>query len=131
MKSLTRRRFLKCSLAGGAAAALAPYSRVLGANDDIRVAVVGFRSQGSNHIKWFGNIPGVRVVAICDADKSLIDREVGKFKERNEKVDTYVDVRNSKNATKRSIPTSMFASCWKTKISTRLLPPRRITGIRW
>ena len=93
MKSLTRRTFLKGSLAGGAAAALAPYSRVLGANNDIRVAVVGFRSQGSNHIKWFGDIPGVRVVALCDADRNLIDREVGKFKERNEKVDTYVDVR--------------------------------------
>ncbi|MGB2862451.1 MAG: twin-arginine translocation signal domain-containing protein, partial [Sedimentisphaerales bacterium] len=84
MKPLTRRTFLKDSLVGGAAAALAPYSRVLGANDDIRVAVVGFRSQGSNHIKWFGNIPGVRVVALCDADRNLIDREVGKLKERNE-----------------------------------------------
>ena len=93
MKSLTRRTFLKSSLLGGAAATLAPYSRVLGANDDIRVAVVGFRSQGSNHIKWFGNIPGVRVVALCDADRNLIDREVGKLKERNQKVDTYVDVR--------------------------------------
>ena len=93
MKSLTRRTFLKGSLIGGAAAALAPYSRVLGANNDIRVAVVGFRSQGSNHIKWFGDIPGVRIVALCDADRNLIDREVGKFKERNEKVDTYVDVR--------------------------------------
>ncbi len=78
MKPLTRRTFLKDSLVGGAAAALAPYSRVLGANNDIRVAVVGFRSQGSNHIKWFGNIPGVRVVALCDADRNLIDREVGK-----------------------------------------------------
>ena len=93
MKPLTRRTFLKGSVVGGAAAALAPYSRVLGANDDIRVAVVGFRSQGSNHIKWFGNIPGVRVVAICDADRNLIDREVAKLKERNQKADTYVDVR--------------------------------------
>ena len=93
MKSLTRRTFLKSSLAGGVVAAFAPYSRVLGANDDIRVAVVGFRSQGSNHIKWFGKIPGVRVVALCDVDTNFIDREVSKFKQRNEKVDTYVDVR--------------------------------------
>ena len=93
MKPLTRRTFLKSSLIAGAAATLAPYSRVLGANDDVRVAVVGFRSQGSNHIKWFGNIPGVRIVALCDVDRNVIDREVAKFKQRNEKVDTYVDVR--------------------------------------
>ena len=93
MKGLTRRAFTKSSLFSGAALALTPYSRVLGANNDIRVAVVGFKSQGSNHIKYFSRIPGVRVVALCDADKAFIDREVKKFKERNEKVDTYVDVR--------------------------------------
>ncbi len=93
MKGLTRRTFIRGSLVGGAAAAIAPYSRVLGANNDVRLAVVGFRSQGSNHIKWFGKIPGVRVVALCDVDREFIDREVKTFKERNEKVDTYVDVR--------------------------------------
>ena len=93
MKGLTRRTFIRGSLVGGAAAAIAPYSRVLGANNDVRLAVVGFRSQGSNHIKWFGRIPGVRVVALCDVDREFIDREVKTFKERNEKVDTYVDVR--------------------------------------
>jgi len=94
MNSLSRRTFLKGSLAGGAAAALAPYSRVLGANGDVRVAVVGFRGQGSNHIKWFGRIPGVRIAALCDVDQNFIDREVEKLKESNKKVDTYVDVRN-------------------------------------
>jgi predicted dehydrogenase len=54
---------------------------------------VGFHGQGGNHIKYFSKIPGVRVVALCDADRNIIDREVKKFKERNEKVDTYVDVR--------------------------------------
>ncbi|MEJ2702131.1 MAG: Gfo/Idh/MocA family oxidoreductase [Sedimentisphaerales bacterium] len=93
MKTLTRRNFLKGTLAGGVAATIAPYSRVRGANDDLRVAVVGFHSQGSNHIRYFSRIPGVRVVALCDVDQNVIDREVKKFKERNEKVDTYVDVR--------------------------------------
>ncbi|MFB0552520.1 MAG: Gfo/Idh/MocA family protein [Phycisphaerae bacterium] len=93
MKRLTRRTFMKRSLAGGIAMTFAPYGRVLGANDDVRVAVVGFRSQGSNHIKWFSKIPGVRVVALCDVDRDFIDREVKKLKERNEKVDTYVDYR--------------------------------------
>jgi len=92
MKSITRRDFVKGSMAAGLSLT-APFSRARGANDDVRVAVVGIRSQGSNHINWFRNIPGVRVVAICDADKQFLDREEAKFKERNEKVDTYVDYR--------------------------------------
>jgi predicted dehydrogenase len=92
MKSISRRTFIKGSVFA-TAAALTPHARVLGANNDIRVAVVGFRSQGSNHIKYFSRIPGVRVVALCDADRKFIDREVKKFRDRNESVDTYIDVR--------------------------------------
>ena len=40
---MKRRDFLKCSVAAGTAIAL-PYSRVLGANNDIRVAMVGLGS---------------------------------------------------------------------------------------
>lgn len=95
MKRIARRDFLKGSIAALAAGGslAVPYSRVRGANNDIRAAVVGIRSQGTNHINWFRNIPGVRVVAICDADKQFLDREEQKFKERNETVDTYVDYR--------------------------------------
>ncbi len=92
MKPITRRDLMKGSLAAGISLAM-PFSRARGANDDIRVAVVGIRSQGSNHINWFRQIPGVRVVAICDADKEFLDREEKKFKDRNEQVDAYVDYR--------------------------------------
>ena len=80
MKSLSRRDFVKGSVAAGLSLAM-PFSRVRGANDDIRVAVVGIRNQGTNHINWFGKIPDVRVVAICDADRQFVDREKKKFKE--------------------------------------------------
>jgi predicted dehydrogenase len=94
MSKLTRREFIKSSLAAGAAMAMvAPFSRVLGANNDIRIAVVGIRSKGRGHINDFRAIPGVRVVALCDADRSILDCEVQKFKDRNEKVDAYVDYR--------------------------------------
>lgn len=92
MTGTTRRNLLKGTLAAGMSLAM-PFSRVQGANDDIRVAVVGIRNQGSNHIKWFSKIPGVRVVAICDADRAYLDREAKKFADRNETVDTYVDYR--------------------------------------
>jgi len=89
---ISRRDFVKASAAAGLLSAV-PFARVQGANSDIRVAVVGVRNQGANHINWFRKIPGVRVVAICDADRSFLDREAKKFAERSEKVDTYVDVR--------------------------------------
>jgi predicted dehydrogenase len=94
MKKIERRRFLKeGSLAAGAVLALSPHSRVLGANDDIRVAVVGFRSQGGNHIRWLRELPGVRLVALCDCDREVLDRAVKNFRDRSEKVDGYTDVR--------------------------------------
>ncbi len=95
---LTRRRFLRSSLAVGAVMA-APFSRAAGANDDVRVAVVGVGSRvkiggkGAQEIDVFRRMPGVRVVALCDADESHLDREAKKFHDRNERVDTHRDVR--------------------------------------
>lgn len=94
MKRISRRAFIKKgSLATSAALALAPHAQVAGANDDLRVAVVGFHGQGRLHIRLLRELPGVRVVALCDADRSVLDRGLKEAKDRNEKVDGYVDVR--------------------------------------
>ena len=93
MGKIGRRAFLKGALASSAALAGSAHSRVLGANGDIRVAVVGFRSQGRNHINWLRGLPGVRVVALCDADRDVLAREEKAAKDRNEKADGYTDVR--------------------------------------
>ncbi|NLT78114.1 MAG: gfo/Idh/MocA family oxidoreductase, partial [Planctomycetes bacterium] len=77
MEHTTRRAVLKGTLAAGLSLAM-PFSRARGANDAVRVGVIGLRGQGSNHIKWFSAIPGVRVVAICDADRAILDREAKK-----------------------------------------------------
>ncbi len=61
MQKTTRRTFLGRSCLGGAVLALAPHARALGANDDLRVAVVGFHGQGSLHIRLLRELPGVRV----------------------------------------------------------------------
>ncbi|NQT01702.1 MAG: Gfo/Idh/MocA family oxidoreductase [Planctomycetes bacterium] len=92
MKHVTRRDFMKSSMAAGLSLAL-PFSRVRGANDDIRAAVVGFRGHGRTHINAYLKIPGVRVVALCDADKDILARGVKESKARNQKVDAYSDVR--------------------------------------
>ena len=64
-----------------------------GANDTIRVAVIGFNSKGAQHIEVFHNLEGVQVVALCDVDKDILAREAQKFSDRQEKVDTYTDAR--------------------------------------
>jgi predicted dehydrogenase len=79
-------------MAAGLTLAL-PFSRVRGANDDLRVAVVGFNGQGGGHIGRFHNSAGVRVVALCDVDEKVLYRKVEEFKKRNEKVGAYIDYR--------------------------------------
>jgi len=98
VKKIKRRDFLKRSFACSAALAL-PTGRLRGANDDIRVAMVGLGSyvkiggKGRHDIETFRNIPGVRIVALCDVDTAILGPEVDKFKKRNEPVKAYTDVR--------------------------------------
>src|SRR5204863_180214 len=70
MKSISRRHFVKSSFAGAAACGLSSRSgsQVLGANDDIRVAVVGLNGRGGSHLDEFSKSKRVRVTAPCDFD---------------------------------------------------------------
>jgi predicted dehydrogenase len=92
---LTRRQFVKGSVAAGLGLVYAgPSARVLGANNDIRVAVVGINGRGGSHISGFGNMKGVRVVAFCDVDRKVLDSKAAAFEKKyNQKVQTYVDIR--------------------------------------
>ena len=92
MTGFTRRDFVRSSVAAGAVAAL-PFSKVRGANEDIRAAVVGIRGRGGGLIEEFHDLDGVRVVALCDVDGSALGKRVKEFTDRNEKVDAYEDYR--------------------------------------
>jgi len=95
MSKLSRRDFMKSTMAAGAAMALlSPNSRVRGANNNLRLAVVGTGGQGGNHIKYFSEIEGVRVVAICDVDREHVESEARDLEKKyGQKVKTFVDVR--------------------------------------
>ncbi len=86
------------SAAGAQMAVRSPkttWSKVRGANEDSRVAVCGFNRQGSGHITRFRQIEGVRVVAICDPDRSLLDRKAAEFTQHTSTPDnqnTYDDL---------------------------------------
>jgi len=93
MKRITRRNFMKRSAAVGAGLALTPFSRVRGANDDISVAVVGINGRGGSHIGAFDKMEGVRLAALCDVDRNVLERLVKSFKDKNKPVEGYVDIR--------------------------------------
>jgi predicted dehydrogenase len=74
MSHLNRRTFIKNSALATAVAGLSAqtYAQSAGANGDLRVAVVGFRSRGNEHIKELKKIKGVRIVALCDVDSNVV-----------------------------------------------------------
>ncbi len=95
MSNITRRQFVKGSVAAGLGMVMAgPRSRVRGANDEVRVAVIGINGRGGSHIGAFQEMDGVRVVALCDVDREVLDGKAAAFeKKHGRKVDGYTDMR--------------------------------------
>ena len=100
MGDTTRRTFIKHTLKAGLACTVphrfmraASELRIRGANDDIRVAVIGFNGHGKSHINNYLKIRGTRLVALCDADRAVLDRQVTALKKRGLTVTPHVDLR--------------------------------------
>ena len=89
---ITRRSFVERSLAAGAALTL-PTHRVLGANSDVRVAIIGCGGKGTSHLRDFASKPGVRIVAISDADKAHMNSAENQLKNTLAKQGANVDTR--------------------------------------
>ncbi len=95
MTNWTRRNFLKTTAAAAGAAATFSISgtrasgRIIGANDEVRVAVIGLNGRGGSHINEFKKLPKVRIVALCDVDEHVLDGSARKL----DQVEKYKDVR--------------------------------------
>ena len=84
--SITRRTFIQTAASGAAVASLplaAVARSIRGVNEDIRVGVVGLNGRGGSHINGFRRLEGVRVVALCDVDRSILARNVERFERRH------------------------------------------------
>ena len=92
MSMITRRRFLATSAAATAAMTLAS-SRVLGANDDIRVGIIGTGGRGGDLMNQFHAVPGVRIVALCDADSKAANQRAEALEKKGAKAQVYTDAR--------------------------------------
>src|SRR5213593_3131527 len=85
MARLTRRSFLKTTLAAAGAITIAgtkSSGRVLGANDTIRVGVAGIHGQGNAHIEQYIGLEGCQVTHLIDPDSSLFGSRSQKIKEK-------------------------------------------------
>lgn len=110
MNKITRRSFLKQSaLAAGALSLSArSWSQVAGANEDIRMAVIGFNQRGQDHIAAWTKMQGVRLTALCDVDSAVLNASVKKLSDKGQTVEGFTDIRKlleSKNVDAISIAT--------------------------
>ena len=69
-------------------------SSVFGANDKVRVAVLGINGRGKNHIAGFQPLKDVEVACLCDPDDVILQERAKDFEEKyGRKVKTENDLR--------------------------------------
>lgn len=91
----TRRAILKSAASLGVVAAFraSSWAAVVGANESIRLGVLGLRLRGPQLIDAFRQIPDVRVASLCDVDRQFFDVELKKFEPSEVTPKTEVDFR--------------------------------------
>jgi predicted dehydrogenase len=98
---MSRRDFLKAG-AGVTAASLAARSgfaeivppRVLGANDRVRVAVIGLHDRGNDHIHALAGLQNVEIAALCDVYMPILNQRLAEVEKMGHpKPQGYQDVR--------------------------------------
>ncbi len=92
---LTRRSFLKSTLAASAAVSLPAriYAAAPGANSDVRIGMIGFNGRGQAHIQGYMGLKGIRISAMCDVDTTVLDKGSAQLKNKSLQVETYQDIR--------------------------------------
>ncbi|MCD8043230.1 MAG: Gfo/Idh/MocA family oxidoreductase [Tannerellaceae bacterium] len=108
----SRRTFIKTAATGVVASVVAPAAlgnthsgsitqptiipqKVFGANDRIRVAVLGVNGRGQNHISEIMQQSNVQIAALCDPDKNILHERAKSFEETyKQKVRIEQDFRN-------------------------------------
>ena len=98
---INRRDFLKSGARAGAGLAalggltfLPHPERVFGANDRVRVGVVGLHGQGWAHVEEYSKLPTVEIAAVCEVDENVLNQRLAEMGRMNlPKPATYIDIR--------------------------------------
>ncbi len=104
MRPIDRRQFFQDTAAVAAGVAALQAGRALagedaapeaearktGPNDTVRVAVIGVRGRGLEHVSSYCNLPDVRITTVCDVDRNVIGPAVKKVARRNGSEPKYV-----------------------------------------
>ena len=107
LKQLSRRDALKRATAAGLAfglprPALGDGPAKPGPNAEVRMAIVGLGGidtvggvggRGRQLIASLRQIAGVKIVALCDVDRAILEHGVGLFRQRRQQVAAYADLR--------------------------------------
>ncbi|HEU4753610.1 MAG TPA: Gfo/Idh/MocA family oxidoreductase, partial [Armatimonadota bacterium] len=84
MSKLTRRELLEDALWAATVAATAGAAqgrvwaqqanpgRKIGPNDQVRIAVIGVRGRGRDHLAGYAKLPDVQIAAVCDTDLNVV-----------------------------------------------------------
>jgi predicted dehydrogenase len=119
--TISRRQFLGTSAAATAAVWSASWTRSVFAQNtaDIRIAVIGFNSQGGGHIEASHR----NVVALCDVDEKVLARKAKEMADKyGKKVDTFTDFRKlleRKDIDGVSVATPNHIHAWVTVVAAQ------------
>ncbi|MCY7358869.1 MAG: Gfo/Idh/MocA family oxidoreductase [Rudanella sp.] len=77
----SRRKFIQTAAVGTAVLGLPTIipSRAFGANDRMRVAVIGLNGRGKDHIAGFSKLENVEVATLCDVDDVVLQKTATDF----------------------------------------------------
>lgn len=94
---MNRRRFLASTATLALAAGTMVRSKTAhGANDRVGICCMGINGRGNEHIQAFSKCDGAEVVALCDADERVLNRQVANVEKlTGKKPKAYTDIREA------------------------------------
>ena len=87
MSDVNRRYFLMSSGLAAAAPLAARASSLNGANNRVRVAIIGVKGRGNEHIRGFSALSkdNVELAALCDVDESVLNQRISQVEQKSGK----------------------------------------------
>lgn len=96
MARISRRSFLQTTGVAAAGALLGGCAspRVIGANEDVRLGVVGMNNRGKDILtKELPRVKGARVTALCDVDSAVLGGMAQTLRDQGAMLETFADYR--------------------------------------